>query len=413
VAGWICDGVPKDGKQYSNQNPQGKHDPYENFGSDCVICGLPKDAMGGNAKAPIKLIASLITTLFVLGLGAVGFTLFKPVFQSCSAGQQKVGDTCVAVTPSAPAAVGTQIATPSPVVTSTPVTSGTYKTLAEVPNVPTLKVKYGGSTSFAPLRNPQIVARIQQAHPGYELIYTEPSSGDKPGSGSGIKMLLDGLINFAQSSRPLKADEKSAAQLKNITLEEKAVALDGIAVYVNPEINIPGLTISQVKDIFTGKITNWSQVGGSNIPIVLVSRDPKDGGTPEYFFDQVLGTQPFATSVQPYAADTTTSIRKVAQNKGGIGYATASEVCNQTKIKSLPLAKDGNPTPVFVPACTGALVNSGEFSTKNYPLTRQLFIVIKNNSKEDQQAGEAYVNMLLSDEGQQLVNLVGLVRIRQ
>jgi phosphate transport system substrate-binding protein len=406
VAGWICDGVPKDGKQYSNQNPQGKHEPYENFGSDCVICGLPKEAMGSKNKAPIRLIASAVTALLVLGLGAIGLTLFKPVFQSCPTGQQKVGDTCVALTPSTPSPVDT------PIVTPTPVSSGTYKTLKEVPNVPTLKVKYGGSTSFAPLRNPQIVARIQQAHPGYELIYTEPSSGDKPGSGSGIKMLLDGLVNFAQSSRPLKADEKSQAQVKNITLEEKAVALDGIALYVNTQISIPGLTVSQIKDIFTGKITNWNQVGGSNIPIVLVSRDPKDGGTPEYFMEQVLGQQPFATSVQPYATDTTASIRKVAQTPGGIGYATASEVCNQTQIKSISLAKDGNPTPVFVAPCTGVLVNQTEFSNNNYPLTRQLFIVIKKNSKEDQQAGEAYVNMLLSDEGQQLVNLVGLVPIR-
>ncbi|NJL10144.1 MAG: PstS family phosphate ABC transporter substrate-binding protein [Calothrix sp. SM1_7_51] len=405
----MCDGVPKNGQQYPNQNPQGKHEPYENYGSDCVICGLPRAAMegGSNLKLPIRAIASAITAVVALGVVGGGYFLFKSKFQSCPVGQQKVADVCVAINPTS-----TTPNNPAPPGTTAPTnSSGTFRTFAEVPNVPSLQVKYGGSTSFAPLRSLQIVGRITQAHPGYSLVYTEPTAGTKPGSGSGIRMLIDGMLTFAQSSRPLKQDEKSAAQAKNIILEEKAIAFDAIAIYINPQLSIPGLTTSQIKDIFTGKITNWNQVGGPNVPVTPISRDPQDGGTPEFFIEKALANEPFAPSVQPYMRDVTSSIQKVGKTPGGISYATASEVCNQNRIVSTVGISSVAGQP-FIAPCTGVSVNQAELSKGAYPLTRQLYIVIKKDSGQDEQAGTAYANMLLSDEGQQIINSVGLIAIR-
>jgi phosphate transport system substrate-binding protein len=188
------------------------------------------------------------------------------------------------------------------------------------------------------------------------------------------------------------------------------VAIDGIALYVNPQLSILGLTVSQVKDIFTGTVTNWSQVGGPNLEIKPFSRDPQDGGTPEYFEEKVMSEESLAESVQPYVRDTTDSLRQVASTPGGIGYATASEVCNQSLVRPLPLAK--GETQTFVSPCQGKQVNLADFANDAYPITRRLFVVIKRDGSSDEQAGVAYVDMLLSDEGQQLVEQAGLVPLR-
>ena len=363
---------------------------------------------GGGGKPPVVLLAAAVTVAIVATLGFGAYKLLGP--KPCPAGQQNINGVCVTNNP-----------TPSPTPTSTdrggtlptvkparPISQ--YRTLAEVPDVPDLTVRYGGSTSFAPLRSPDIEAKILQAHPGFRLVYTEPPPGEKPGSGSGIRMLIDGQLSVAQSSRDVKDEEFERAKTRGFTLEQVAVAIDGIALYVNPQLSILGLTASQVKDIFTGKITNWSQVGGPNLKIKPFSRNPKDGGTPEFFEDKVMSKEPFAASVEPYVRDTTYSLRKVADTPGGIGYATASEVCNQSSVKPLPLAKGEAPT--FISPCNGKQVNLTDFGNDAYPITRRLFVVIKRDGNLDEQAGVAYVNMLLSDEGQQLVKQAGLVPLR-
>ncbi|MHC5937952.1 phosphate ABC transporter substrate-binding protein [Nostoc sp.] len=407
---WKCDGEPKNGKTYSEQYLIGKHEPKENHGSSCVICGLPKEGMDNSRHLPKWVKPAAITGGVVLTALVVAF-IFIP--KPCPTDQQKINGICLAlppkkkVIPSIPTSSITR--TPTPLV-SAPRLVNLYRTLAEVPNVPKGIIRYGGSTSFAPLRTPAIVALIMQAHPGFELTYTQPPPGTKAGSGSGIKMLIDGQLSFSQSSRPVKDEEFDSAKKRNFTLEQKAVAIDGIAFYVHRDLAIPGLTVSQIKDIYTGRITNWSQVGGPAIEITPLSRDPNDGGTPEYFQEKVLKKEAFAPSVKPYVIDTTTTIRKVAETPGGIGYATASEVCNQSLIEPLPIAKEANQG--FVSPCIEKLVNKTDFAKDIYPLTRRLFVVIKGDRTLDEQAGVAYVNLLLSDEGQKLVDQAGLVPIR-
>lgn len=422
---WICNGISQNGKQYPNQNPAGQHPPYENYSPDCAICGLPREAMDTHQKAKaVYPIAGLIAGLLTLGIfGLIAYLLFP---KACSSGEQKVNGVCVAmsvpspslsatpasVAPSAATSTATSATATSASVTVIPGVAATaYRTLAEVVNVPAMTVSYGGSTTFAPLRSPAIVAKILQTHPGFKLSYTEPSSGEKPGSGNGIKMLLEGRLSLAQSSRPVKDDEFQKASVRGFTLAQIPVAIDGIALYINPQISLPGLTMAQAKDIFTGKITNWREVGGPDLQITPVSRDPKDGGTPEYFEDKVMEKQAFSASVQPFARDTTASIRQVAKTPGGIGYATASEVCNQASlVKPVAIAREsGQP---FISSCMGQQVNKAVFANDTYPITRRLFVVIKRDGSFDEQAGVAYANLLLSDEGQQMVDQAGLVPLR-
>lgn len=294
-----------------------------------------------------------------------------------------------------------------------------YKTLAEVPNVPQGLFKYGGSTTFAPLRATAIVSALKQAHPQFQLRYAEPI-GSSPGSATGIKMLLAGELNFAQSSRSVKDSELSFAKTRGFTLEKIPVAIDGIAFYVNSQASIPGLSLSQLRDIFTGKITNWKSVGGPDLQIVPFSRNLRFSGTAELLKEKVLAGEEFSTTVQEVET-TTESIRKVATIPGGIGYATASEVIGQKTIHTLPLSAV-HPLPLLEEASQAfvspfadtneARVNKTAFANGSYPLTRQIFVIIKRDGTIDEQAGTAYANLFLTDEGQRLVEKAGFAPIR-
>lgn len=211
-------------------------------------------------------------------------------------------------------------------------------------------------------------------------------------------------LSVAQSSRSLKESEEVG-----FILQEIPIATDGIIFYVNHGLEVPGLTVSQVKDIYTGKNTNWNQVGGPNLRITPFSRSPNAGGTPEFFREEVLDEEEFASSVE-IITETTTTIQRIEMTLGGIGYATASEVCPQLNhVKSLPLAKDGRN---FISPCNGKQVNGSVFADETYPFTRRLFVIIRRDGTLDEQAGIAYANMLLTDEAQQLIEQAGFVRLR-
>lgn len=207
---------------------------------------------------------------------------------------------------------------------------------ASIQSVPTGLFNYGGSTSWAPIRL-AVDPAIQAARPEFRLRYVEPISAS-PGSSTGIQALIDGRLAFAQSSRPILDEELKRAKERGFTLQQIAVAIDGLAVAVNPNINIPGLTVDQLKSIYTGKITNWNQVGGSNIPIKPYSRRISDGGTVELFVQDILSGQAFSSNVE-FVSTTTQALQKVAGSIGGIYYASAPEVVPQCSIKPLPLGR--------------------------------------------------------------------------
>jgi phosphate transport system substrate-binding protein len=286
-----------------------------------------------------------------------------------------------------------------------------YATFAQIPNVPSGTFNYGGATTFAPLRSTKVLQAISQAHPQFRMRYADPL-GRKPGSGTGIDMVIAGELSFAQSSRPMRDEEVIRARQRGVRLEQVPVAIDGLAFYVNPQLQIPGLTVTQIKDIFTGKITNWQQVGGPNIPITAISRDPQAGGTVEFFVESVLQKQPLGSNVT-IVRDTTTGLRAAASSPGGIGYATATEVIGQRTIRSLPIAKGAGQS--FISPATdnsNTQVNEDAIQDGSYPITRRLFVIIRRDGRLDEQAGVAYANLMLSKEGQDLVRAAGFAPVR-
>ncbi|CAD5982186.1 PstS family phosphate ABC transporter substrate-binding protein [Planktothrix agardhii] len=292
------------------------------------------------------------------------------------------------------------------------------QTFAEVPNVPNGVFTYGGSTTFAPIRQ-VINPEIQKIFPQFQLRYFQNPS-QSPGSGSGIKMLIDNQISFAESSRPLQESEYQQARQRGLNLIEVPIAIDGIVVAVNPNLNIQGLTINQLKQIYTGKITNWNQLGGENIPIVAYSRTKEAGGTTEFFIMNVLGGESFGEAVK-FIPTTTEALRAISNNPGGIYYASAPEVVEQCTIKPIAIGLTSDAliqpykNPLIPPENCPQQRNQIDlvvFTNGAYPLTRSLFIIVKQNNQIEQQAGEAYTQLLLTSQGQDLIEKLGFIRIR-
>ncbi|NJK53836.1 MAG: solute-binding protein [Leptolyngbyaceae cyanobacterium SU_3_3] len=297
---------------------------------------------------------------------------------------------------------------------SSPSGSSGDTNFTQVQNVPSGLFSYGGSTSWAPIRA-TVDSAIQSTRPEFRLRYTDPT-GHSPSSGQGIKMLLDGQIAFAQSSRPVSDQEYQQAQQRGFTLRQVPVAIDGIAIAANPSLNVPGLTVDQVRGIFLGQIKNWQEVGGPNLAIVPLSRTPNLGGI---FFETVLGGQPLGSNVQ-IVSTTTQALQKLGATPGGVYFASASEVVPQCTIKPLAIARSANQwvppyRGTFLEKCPGGQrnqLNLKAFQEGSYPITRNLFVVVKQNGQAEQQAGEAYVRLLVTDQGQELLEKAGFVRVR-
>ncbi|MGF1481563.1 MAG: PstS family phosphate ABC transporter substrate-binding protein [Cyanophyceae cyanobacterium] len=281
-----------------------------------------------------------------------------------------------------------------------------YSTLTEVQNVPQGVFIYGGATTFAPLRSPVILAAINEAHPRFYPVYTE-SMDDQLGSAREIQRLLADQISFAESSRSLRAAEKKTAQRKGFELAQIPVAWDGIAFFVHPELSIPGLTLSQISLIYTGKVSNWEELGGPNLPITPYSLNPPTSGTASILQEAVLAGE-FGATVE-IVENTTLAIRQVAQTPGGIGYASAAVVVGQETVATIAIAGENGK---FVSPATSAEVNTAAFADGSYPLTRKLYVVVKRDGSVDEQAGNAYANLLLSTQGQQLIEQVGFAPYR-
>jgi len=297
-------------------------------------------------------------------------------------------------------------------VTNAPAFAAAGSRFSDVQNVPTGSFQYGGSTSWAPVRL-AVDSQLQAARPELRLNYTNPQ-GEAAGSGTGIRMLLRGELAFAQSSRSLQPEEKAAAEGLGLQLAEVGVAYDGIAVAVNPTLAVPGLTPKQLVEIYTGEITNWSEVQGPDLAIQPFLRT--DGGTTEV----VLQGQEPGRNVVPVGS-TTEGLRSLQQAPGGVYFASAPEIVPQCSIKPLPMGNSQKKliTPYqepFVPAsnCPAQRnqLNASAFQDGSYPLTRALYVVVQQNGGPEQQAGEAYARLLLTDEGQQALAKAGFVPLK-
>ncbi|MHC5938741.1 PstS family phosphate ABC transporter substrate-binding protein [Nostoc sp.] len=296
--------------------------------------------------------------------------------------------------------------------------SSTASTFQTVADVPTASFNYGGSTAWASIR--QLVdSQIQSDRPELQLRYVDPVNGS-PGSSSGIRMLLDGKLDFAQSSRPLTDEEQAMAKERGFTLEQRQVGMDGIAVVVNPSLNVPGLTVEQLQQIYLGKITNWNQVGGPNLPITPLSQRPEDADTVIFPSNSDLKEQVLGSNVQ-YVYSTTEAVRQLSKTPGGIYYASARSVVPQCSVKALPL---GSTSGKLIPPYSEPLVspeqcprqrnqlNTQAIKNGSYPIIANLFVIIKQNKGREQRIGDAYAKLLLTDQGQRAIEQAGLVAVR-
>lgn len=284
-----------------------------------------------------------------------------------------------------------------------------YNQLQDVPNVPQGLYLYGGAMASAALRSKSVLS-VASPHPEFRLRYTDPLNV-APDSSMGIKMVINGELSFAESFRPVKNSEYNEAKLRGFTLKQVPVALGGVAFYSHPSVKLPGLSIKQMQNIFSGKLTNWQQLGGPNLPIVPISQDPDAKASTSFLLQGLPSSQQhFGRNVQ-FVRDTTAAIRKVASTPGAIGYGAQALVVGQRTIHLLGLAK-GKSKNYVQPIAPYGTVNKQALLDGTYPITRRIFVIIREDGELDELAGRAYVNMLLSSEGQKLVDKAGYLPIR-
>ena len=255
----------------------------------------------------------------------------------------------------------------APLPTTSPVATS-FSLPSSVPAGTTVKIE--GSTSMVTI-NQNLKNSFEAKFPG-TTITTQANGSEK-----GIQQVLAGQVDIAAISRPLSSQEQSQG------LVAMPVANDQIAVVVgkaNPFTG--GLTADQVLGIFTGKIQDWSAVGGSGGPIQVVNR-PRVSGTHQSFQKLALKGQGFGTTpnVKTLEKDTTTFLLRELKNNG-IGYATFAQVASQQTVRVVAI--DG--------------ISPG---TANYPFQRQLFYVYKNQPNSGVKAFLGYVS---SPEGQHAIN---------
>ena len=287
--------------------------------------------------------------------------------------------------------------------------------LKEVDGIPQGIFSYGGSTTWAPIRK-IVHPKIDREYPEFLLRYL-PAINGTPGSGTGIRMLLEGQLDFSQSSRSIKREEHILARQHGFTLREYHIAIDAIAIAVNPSLPVSSLTTEQLKQIYLGEITNWQEVNGPDLEIVPFSRKAKDGGTPEFFQQNILQNQPFSSNVQ-YVYSTTDGLTQIKQVPGGIYYASAPEVIPQCTVKSLLIAHQNGEfiPPYFPPAVPPEncpqernKLNIAAIKNATYPLTRYLSVIVKQDGNRAERGGEAYTKLLLTEEIQKSIEEAGFV----
>lgn len=222
------------------------------------------------------------------------------------------------------------------------------------------------------------------------------------GSGTGLTGMLNGTVDIANASRSIKAEELTQAGKQGMSPVEFTVALDAIAVVVNPHNPVNKLTLMQLSDIYTGKYTNWKQVGGDDRPIVLLSRE-SNSGTYTYFLENVVrlgdAKSPLLFSADTLLMPSSEGIsEEIRQNPNAIGYDGLGYVTSDQKV--IAVAIDESKAFVLPSVAT---VNDG-----TYPISRALYMYTPNAPNGQT---KAYIDWILGD-GQNLIATLGFVPLK-
>src|SRR5512135_199403 len=220
------------------------------------------------------------------------------------------------------------------------------------------------------------------------------------GSGTGIAALINKTTDIANASRKIKDEERQSAQQNGVDPYEIEIARDAIAVIVNSENPVQQLTLQQISDIYSGKITNWKEVGGEDRPIVLLSRE-SNSGTHVFFLANVirLGDDKNKTLFSPDTLLLPSSegiTDELKQNPNAIGYDGLGYVTTHVKMIAIA-AKAGD--PYILPSIES--VNAG-----TYAVARPLFMYTNGEPKG---AINDYINWILGPDGQKIVADLGFV----
>ncbi|MBN2038408.1 MAG: PstS family phosphate ABC transporter substrate-binding protein [Spirochaetes bacterium] len=243
------------------------------------------------------------------------------------------------------------------------------------------KIVVKGSTTVLPI--------TQRTAEEYRKKNKVAISIEGSGSGNGIKALIDGSCDIANSSREIKDKEIAKAKENSIEVKEIVVAYDMIVPVVHPSNPVNSLSVDQLKAIYNGSIINWEQFGGKNEKIVVISRDTSSG-TYEVWYEKVMKKTDVARSALLQASNGAI-VSAVTQNPKAIGYIGYGYLNDSIK-------------PLKVNGIEGTISNgkSGKF-----PISRKLYMYV--NEKKLSKEAKAYIDFILSPEGQDFVKETGYI----
>ena len=222
------------------------------------------------------------------------------------------------------------------------------------------------------------------------------------GSGTGINSLINGSADIANASRRMTAGEIAAAKERGISPREVVIARDAIAVIVHKSNPVSRLTIEQLAAIFSGRIDNWSEVGGEDRPIVRLSREV-NSGTHVYFLEAVLrggrkGDKTLFSADTLLLPSSEGVIAETTDNPNAIGYDGLGYVTPDVKV--IAVSGDGGKTFV-VPSAASV-------TDRTYPIARDLYMYVREDAAPQVRV---YIDWILSPEAQRLVQSLGFVPI--
>jgi phosphate transport system substrate-binding protein len=261
------------------------------------------------------------------------------------------------------------------------------------PLTPTISITNVGSDTMVNLA----LAWAEAYHDLHPEVSVSVTGG---GSGTGIAALINGSTEIANASREMKEEEIQQAEERGAAPVEHVVALDAIAVVVNPDNPIDELSIPQIADLFTGRITNWQGVGGEDRPVVLASRE-SNSGTYVFFLEEVVrrGDPDNQDLFSPEAlllASSEVIGLEVSENPNAIGYDGLGYVTPQQK--TVKVAPDDS-GPFVAPAIN--TVKDG-----SYPIARPLYMYTRGEATG---AIKEYLDWIISEDGQKIVVELGFV----